>query len=262
MSFAYFFRPLACLWTTRVKHASLTTLLTRGLYKSVFVCMCVCVFVCRLICVCVYVHRCLYTSAYMDQYMHAMHVHFLDFLSFFLERSSHHAFFHSTVECSRVCSDRFFHIGALNLFINVLQLMPWVSPRVMYIDWCCIILHVETICSWLFVCFVCSCFYVWLHAVISYNGMNKVFCVLCVQVKGVVPWDWHSQQQGDVWRLHWQDATHLWSQQQKGRHLSVGEKEKKGWGVGGWVGGGGQKSIWMQLYVILKEWMSVFCVLQ
>ena len=121
--------------------------------------------------------------------------------------------------------------------------MPWVSPRVMYIDWCCIILHIDNICSWLFVCFVCYCFYVWLHAVISYNGMNKVFCVLCVQVKGVVPWDWHSQQQGDVWRLHWQDATHLWSQQQKGRHLSVGEKEKKGWGVGG-GGGGAEKYLY------------------
>ena len=81
-------------------------------------------------------------------------------------------------------------------------------------------------------------------------------CVGCVQVKGVVPWDWHGQQQGDVWRLHWQDATHLRSQQQKGRHLSAGEKkeEKKG--------GGGQKSIRMRLYVILKECMSVFCVLQ
>ena len=37
-----------------------------------FVQVCVCMHVClcaRLMCVCVYVHRCLYTSAYMDQYI-------------------------------------------------------------------------------------------------------------------------------------------------------------------------------------------------
>ena len=142
--------------------------------------MCVCVFVCRLmwvcvcaqVCVCalVHVHRCI--SVYMDQCMHAVPVHFLDFLSFFLECSSHHAFFHcivTIIECSRVCSDRFFHSGALNFFINVLQLMPWVSPHVMYIDWCCVILHIETIYSWSFVCFV-----------YNFTHWDDLFVVVCL----------------------------------------------------------------------------------
>ena len=51
-----FFRPLVCLWTARVKHALLTMLLIRGLYKSVF-CMRMCssilwMCVCKLMCVC------------------------------------------------------------------------------------------------------------------------------------------------------------------------------------------------------------------